>query len=261
MKNPAMRFPKRGDLIADSIKQWIVRDKMRPGDRLPSEKQLTEKYQVGKASVREALKSLEVQGLIRTATGPTGGSFVAEVTETRILNHLQSYFFFKDVTATHVYEVRRSVEPTLARHIAEIADEKLLRKLADNIQASQGAIRTREDWQRHQQTHIEFHDLLADGASNPMLCIHCKFINLTIRHIVRSRESPQQREIIQANRIWHEKIYDAIATRDMNRAENLMRDHIVELENAYKIGKPQLTNHLHLETQDPDRLSALSGLP
>jgi DNA-binding FadR family transcriptional regulator len=256
-----MRFPKRGDLIADSIKQWIVRDKMRPGDRLPSEKQLTEKYQVGKASVREALKSLEVQGLIRTTTGPTGGSFIAEVTEARILNHLQSYFFFKDVTATQVYEVRRSVEPTLARHIAEIADEKLLRKLADNVQASQGAVQTREDWQRHQQIHIEFHDLLADGATNPMLCIHCKFINRTIRHIVRSRESPQQREIIQNNRVWHEKIYEAIAKRNLNSTETLMREHIVELEDAYKVSKPQLTNHLHLETQDPDRLSALPELP
>lgn len=261
MKNPAMRFPKRGDLIADSIKQWIVRDKMRPGDRLPSEKQLTEKYQVGKASVREALKSLEVQGLIRTTTGPTGGSFIAEVTETRILNHLQSFFFFKDVTATHAYEVRRSVEPTLARHIAEIADENLLRKLADNVQASQGAIETREDWRRHQLIHIEFHDLLADGASNPMLCIYCKFINRTIRHIVRSRESPQQRKIIQSNRVWHEKVYDAINTRDMNAAESLMREHIVELENAYKVSKPELTHHLDLETQDPDRLRALLELP
>ena len=68
-----MRFPKRGDVIADQIKQWIVKHNLRPGDRLPSEKVLTETFEVGKASVREALKSLEVQGLIRTSTGPTGG--------------------------------------------------------------------------------------------------------------------------------------------------------------------------------------------
>jgi GntR family transcriptional regulator, transcriptional repressor for pyruvate dehydrogenase complex len=255
-----MRFHKRGDVIADSIKQWIVKDKLRPGDRLPAEKQLAEKYQVGKASVREALKSLEVQGLIRTSTGPTGGPAIAEVTETRILNHLQSYFFFKDLTATDVYEVRRSLEPTLAGHIAEIATPALLDQLEENVEASRAHIETREDWQRQQQVHIRFHDLLASGGSNPLLCMHCKFINLTIRNIVRSREAPNQLELIRSNGVWHEKIFNAIRARDPRTAEDLMRDHIVEIDNAYKVTNPVLHSHLHLETQDPDRLNALPSL-
>jgi len=256
-----MRFHKRGDVIADSIKQWIVNDKLRPGDRLPAEKQLAEKYQVGKASIREALKSLEVQGLIRTSTGPMGGPAIAEVTETRILNHLQSYFFFKDLTATDVYEVRRSLEPTLAAHIAETANPELLGQLKENIKASQGHIETREDWQRQQQIHIKFHDLLASGGSNPLLCMHCKFINLSIRNIVRSRESPHQLELIRSNSVWHEKIFNAIQDRDPKRSEELMRDHIVEIDNAYKVTNPVLHSNLHLETQDLDRLKPIATLP
>ena len=258
---PAMRFHKRGDLIADALKQWIVNSKLRPGDRLPSEKQLTEKYQVGKASVREALKSLEVQGLIRTTTGPTGGSFIAEVSETRILNHLQSYFFFKDLTAAQVYEVRRVMEPALARHVAEIGDEALLKQLELNVEATQGPIETREDWQRQQQTHIHFHEILAEHATNPLLCMHCKFINRAIRNIVRSRESPRQLEIIRSNRDWHEKIFTAIRTRRAAKAETLMYDHIVELENAYKVGGAVLQNSLHLETRALDEVNALPELP
>ncbi|MDH7799256.1 MULTISPECIES: FCD domain-containing protein [unclassified Beijerinckia] len=256
-----MRYPKRGDVIADLIKQSIVTDGLKPGDRLPTEKQLVEKYEAGKASVREALKSLEVQGLIRTSTGPTGGSFIAEVTETRILNHLQSYFFFKHLTAAQVYELRRVLEPRLAGHMAETASEDLIRRLEANVQASQGDPTTREDWQRHQQIHIEFHDLLADGASNPLLCVHCKFINRSLRSIVRSRESPEQLKIINSNRIWHEKICEAVRKRDSDAAENLMREHIVELENAYKITNPVLRNSLHLETKDPEKMNALSELP
>jgi DNA-binding FadR family transcriptional regulator len=257
----AMRFHKRGDLIADALKQWIVNSRLRPGDRLPSEKQLTEKYQVGKASVREALKSLEVQGLIRTTTGPTGGSVIAEVTETRILNHLQSYFFFKDLTAAQVYEVRRAMEPALVRHITEIADEALLKQLEQNVEATQGPIDTREDWQRQQQTHIQFHEMLSEHATNPLLCMHCKFINRAIRNIVRSRESPRQLEIIRSNREWHEKIFNAIRTRHAAKAETLMRDHITELQNAYKTGDAVLQNGLHLETQALDEVSALLDLP
>jgi GntR family transcriptional regulator, transcriptional repressor for pyruvate dehydrogenase complex len=261
MSEPTTRYPKRGDVIADLIKRWIVEDKLQPGSRLPSEKALTEKYQVGKASVREALKSLEVQGLIRTSTGPTGGSVVAEVTETRILNHLQSFFFFKDLTAADVYEVRRAIEPQLAAHIAVSADQQLLDRLAENVEASRGPIETREDWKRHQQVHIQFHDLLADGATNPLLCLHCKFLNRTVRSIVRSRESARQMDLIRSNTIWHERILNAIAGRDAEAASRLMHEHIVEIEDTYKVTQAVLRNELHLETQAPHQLSAFKELP
>ena len=261
MSEPITRFPKRGDIIADLIKRRIVEDKLRPGDKLPSEKQLTELYQVGKASIREALKSLEVQGLIRTTTGPTGGSVIAEVTESRILNHLQSYFFFKNLTAADVYEVRRTVEPLLASHIAESADQALIDKLARNVEASHGPVETREDWQRHQQVHIQFHELLAGHAKNPLLCLHCQFLNRTIRSIVRSRESPKQMALIRSNAVWHEKILDAIIKRDAAAAGRLMYEHIGEIEDTYKVTEAVLKNELHLETQPPQQLSAIKELP
>lgn len=256
-----MRFPKRGDVIADQIKQWIVKHNLRPGDRLPSEKVLTETFEVGKASVREALKSLEVQGLIRTSTGPTGGSFIAEVTEMRILNHLQSYFFFKDLRAEQVYELRRILEPRLAAHVAELGDEELLDRLAENVEASRPEVTTREEWQRQQQIHIQFHELLADGATNPLLCLHCKFINQSVRSIVRTRESPEQAKLIRSNSHWHEKIYEALRSRNAVASEQLMRDHILEIESYYAVMKPVMQSQLLLETNRSNEMSALPELP
>ena len=261
MNDAVPRFPKRGDVIADLIKRWIVTERLRPGARLPSEKQLTERFQVGKASVREALKSLEVQGLIRTTTGPTGGSVIADVSEGHILGHLQSYFYFKDLTAADVYEVRRAIEPQLAAHVAETADSALIDRLAKNVEDSRGPIETREDGRRVQQTHIRFHDMLADGARNPLLCMHCRFLNLTIRSIVQSRESPRQLELIRANTVFHEKILAAIVARDPEAASRLMAEHIQDIDDTYKVTDAVLRSQLHLGTQDPHQQSAFRELP
>lgn len=172
-----------------------------------------------------------------------------------------SYFFFKDLTAEDVYEVRRTMEPALASHITKTADQALIDRLTENVEASQGSVVTREDWKRHQQLHIQFHEILAGGAKNSMLCLHCSLMNRTIRSIVRSRESPNQADLIRSNTVWHEKILDAIVARDADKAEQFMREHIIEIENNYKITGFALKNELHLETLPPHQLSAFKELP
>ncbi|WP_443798290.1 FadR/GntR family transcriptional regulator, partial [Burkholderia gladioli] len=66
------------------------------------------------STVREALKSLEVQGLIKVTTGPGGGGMVVEVPLDRTLQLLQNYLFFKDVSIDDIYTVRKLLEPELA---------------------------------------------------------------------------------------------------------------------------------------------------
>ncbi len=69
---------KRTDEIVNAIKETIMADNLIPGDRLPQEKELIERYSASKSTVREALKSLEVQGLIKTKTGPGGGRLLIQ---------------------------------------------------------------------------------------------------------------------------------------------------------------------------------------
>jgi len=73
------RKMKRSDQIVEAVKRWVVVKDIQPGDRLPNEKALMELFECSKGTVREALKSLEVQGLIRLKTGPGGGAILAQV--------------------------------------------------------------------------------------------------------------------------------------------------------------------------------------
>ena len=73
---------KRGDLVAEEIKRLITEKDLKPGDRLPREVELQQLFLVSKSTIREALKSLEVQGLIKVTTGPSGGGMVVEYRST-----------------------------------------------------------------------------------------------------------------------------------------------------------------------------------
>ena len=67
---------KLSDVIVESVKRSIVTDALKPGDRLPTERELMESFQCSKGSAREALKALEVEGLVNTRTGPSGGAYL-----------------------------------------------------------------------------------------------------------------------------------------------------------------------------------------
>src|SRR5215813_14716111 len=107
-------MPKRGDLMVEEIKAWIAEKRLAPGDRLPKEAELQALFGVSKGTAREALKSLEVQGLVTVSTGPAGGATIGEVPLERTLQLLQNYLFFRELSVTQIYAVRRLLEPELA---------------------------------------------------------------------------------------------------------------------------------------------------
>ncbi|MGC9418607.1 MAG: FadR/GntR family transcriptional regulator, partial [Rhodovulum sp.] len=78
---------------------------LQSGDRLPGEAEMIARFQRSKGTVREAMRILEAQGLVRTRTGPGGGAFVAEMTEDRARALLSNYVYFKGLTIEDIYQL------------------------------------------------------------------------------------------------------------------------------------------------------------
>ena len=74
--------------IRDQLRDRILNGGLKPGDRLPQERDLIEQFGVSKGTIREALKALDAQGIIKTRTGPGGGAFIAPVNESGALELL-----------------------------------------------------------------------------------------------------------------------------------------------------------------------------
>src|SRR6266508_4380325 len=93
---------KLSDQVVDRIKHWLMAKNIKPGDRLPQEKELVEIFGVARSTMREALKALEVQGLISIVAGRSGGAIIAEVGYETAAGLLGNYFYFQNLQAGQI---------------------------------------------------------------------------------------------------------------------------------------------------------------
>lgn len=240
---------KRSDLVAEEIKRLITEKNLSPGDRLPRENELQIQFDVSKGTIREALKSLEVQGLVKVSTGPTGGGTVIEVTLDRTLQLLQNYLFFKDVTIEDIYAARRLLEPELAAGAVPHLTESDFVALEHSI-ACCDPTSSHEDTLSQRREDVNFHDILAAANPNPFLRFTCELINEMIRQlIVFGNRTPQaeHRRFGEANAKIHREITQAAREKDVEKVRELMAQHMVDASSHVKRMKGKLQGRLILD--------------
>ena len=235
----ALRFQKRSDLIAEEIKQWIVHEGLVPGDRLPQERALCEQFGVSKGTMREALKALEVQGLLRFSTGPGGGGRVAQVPLETAAQLLGNYFHFEEISVDHLYQLRLLLEPELAAEVTPHLTDEDLKSLEELVEVSDCVPANRSIERGQRLAELDFHDVLAERCENALLRFTCRFINALIKNGVvyqallddddRKRDSVEDVEpMAKDGVVAHRDIIDAFRSRDPERARQAMHAHMVQ---------------------------------
>lgn len=240
---------KRSDLVAEEIKRLITDKNLSPGDRLPRESELQAQFEVSKGTIREALKSLEVQGLVKVSTGPSGGGTIVEVPLDRTLQFLQNYLFFKEVTIDDIYKVRQLLEPELAAGAVAHLTEADLEALEHSI-ACCDPTSSREDLLSQRREDVNFHDILAAANPNPFLRFTCELINEMIRQlIVFGNRTPQteHRRFGEANAQIHRQITMAAHERDVDKVRELMAQHMADAASSVQRMKGRLQGRLILD--------------
>jgi DNA-binding FadR family transcriptional regulator len=254
-----MKQQKRADIVAEEVKRLITEKDLKPGDRLPREVELQQLFSVSKSTIREALKSLEVQGLIKVTTGPTGGGMVVEVPLDRTLQLLQNYLFFKDVSIDDIYTVRKLLEPELAAgavpHLTEQDFEALERNIACCDSTQQRGTQGHDhdhDLVKQRQEDVNFHDILAAANPNPFLRFSCELINEMIRQLIEFRNDTPKIEHERfgaANVKIHKEITQAARERDVEKVRELMVIHMTEAPAHVKRMKGKLRGRLILDAE------------
>lgn len=228
---PHRRLQKRADLVAEDIKFLITQKNLSLGDRLPNERELQEQFMVSKGTIREALKSLEVQGLVRISTGPKGGATLVEVPLDRTVQFVQNYLFFKDVDMSGVYSSRRLLEPELAAGAVPYLTDAHFRLLEQNIDACSSHHGTVDDIVDQRQADLDFHDILASANPNTFLRFNCEMINALLRKlVVYSKATPHEEHARFgcANVRCHTEILEAARAGDAELVRKRMRAHMDE---------------------------------
>lgn len=248
MKDQNLRIPKRvkrSDQIVDSVKRWVALNRMQPGDRLPNERELMEQFECSKGTVREALKSLEVQGLVSIRTGPNGGAVLARVPYGKASELLRNFLHFEQPSGPEIYALRTLVEPEIAALATpRLTDEDLatLRELVARCEVDPVTFDERID---QRIAELDFHVLLAQRCGNAMLSFIGRFVNDMIRDLVIFKKSalPEQREFSCANLGFHKQLIDAFERKDAQASQRIMKEHMLSAEHFNRELEGQLNQH------------------
>ncbi|MDQ2138822.1 FCD domain-containing protein [Alcaligenaceae bacterium B3P038] len=244
--------PKRSDLIAEEVKRLITSKNLLPGDKLPREIELQEMFSVSKSTIREALKSLEVQGLIKVSTGPGGGGMVVEVPLDRTFQLMQNYLFFKEVSIEDIYQIRHLLEPELAASAVPFLTDAQFDALEHNIHCCDPRAEDMAQSLAQRQEEMTFHDIFASACPNPFLRFSCEMINQMIRALtVYDNEMPleAQQRFGATNTTYHEKILTAARARDADKVRALMTAHMNDAMKSVKRMHGRLKGRLILDSE------------
>ncbi len=196
---------------------FIASGEWKPGEKIPSEAELKEKFSVSRISVREALQKLSALGLINSRPGL--GTFVADVSAGLYMQNLIPVFLLDKPDIMQVLEFRKAVEMACAKLAARRADEDEIEELSAVLER----IKTSQDRVTEYAEHdLEFHSLIFKMTKNQLFIK----ISLLMQEIFREGFMKQTAAAENFDYEQHEKIFIAIRDRDAEAAQQAMREHI-----------------------------------
>lgn len=209
-------------VIIEQIKTLLREGKLTTGDRLPSERDLCQRFGVSRVTVREALRVLEASGLISIRVGARGGAFVTSPTKERLGDGLADLMTLAPVTSADVTEARTVIEVGILPFVVERATEGDIAALRRIIDKGHDAL------SRNAYTMVlsaEFHVAVAACAHNP-----------AVESLVHSFHGPMLTSLRQAQALApamgrrgtdeHAELVDAVEKRDVQAAIDVMTKHL-----------------------------------
>jgi len=214
-------------LIARQIKDTILSGRMKPGDRLPPERELVERFQASRISIREALKSLETSGLLTIKPG--SGVFVAEINSRPLRDSLTSILRIQKTSINELTEARLIIEPSIARLASEKMTSEDFRKLEQNIEETSALLQSHLS---ARGKNIKFHSLIAESAHNSVLTLTLTTL-LDVLQEMSSQivdNSPENFSLSGSALAHHKKILGAFQKKKPQKVYDLMLEHILQVQ-------------------------------
>jgi DNA-binding FadR family transcriptional regulator len=224
--------------VSEQIKELIFSGVFRPGDKLPSERELASQFGVARIVVREALRVLEHGGFIFIRQGSEGGAFVKEIGATVVMQSLSDMMRLGKIGFDHLTEARLGIEKMTLGLVVARADEVDLTLLKQNVEQSEKVLLTGK---RATEANVSFHVLLAKASKNALL----EMIQESISRIVYTLLLTLKTDVEYSARVvqYHRDIYGAVCDRNEVLAKKLMEEHIQDVTNKLselsESGKPK----------------------
>jgi len=205
-----------------AIKDYIREGKLKPGDKLPTERELVELLHVSRTTIREALRVMEILGILEISVGR--GTFVTDLSLESIANSISNMLYFEKENIDYLYEVREMIEVKNAGLAAERANEEDIQRIENAAEKLKGALNKKG----HGIIEEKYlHVAIAKATHNPILfsilnLIIDPYLEVFLHPSYDFKVANREREAINEHLI----IIDAIKKHDPNAAMEAMKIHI-----------------------------------
>ncbi|MCI0390974.1 MAG: FadR family transcriptional regulator [Acidobacteria bacterium] len=217
----------RAEQVVDQIRTLIAGGELRPGDRLPAERELARQLGISRPSLRAGLRMLVAMGLLRSRHG--SGTFIADGPPTLDSEQLSLLAELHGFTFDQMFEARRMLEVQIAGLAAERATAEDLATIAEEV-ANMYA--TLDDPQQYLIHDIRFHRAIAAASANPILATIVEMVSAVMYD--RRRETIGRAHDFKESVEMHQRIYRAIRTHKPDEARAAMQEHLSLAQKAYR---------------------------
>jgi GntR family transcriptional regulator, transcriptional repressor for pyruvate dehydrogenase complex len=197
-----LRVPKAAELLAARIRGQIIRGELKEGDVLPAENELMERFGVSRPTLREAIRVLEMESLLRIRRGSRGGALVTAPDPQVAARAVGVLLQLRQVSLRDIHEARTMIEPMAVRRIAESPDARpVLETLHRRNEAARASVRDFRGFPHHSWL---FHKGLVEGTRNQTLTVLVQtiadIIELQVtRRYTRPMPTAEAEEQVQLN--------------------------------------------------------------
>ena len=210
-------------MIVDQIRLLIRDGQLSAGDRLPSERELGERFGVSRVTVREALRGLEANGLVTIKVGANGGAFVTAPTSARVGEGISDLLSLSVITPAQVTEARQVLELGLVALVCERADDNDIAELLEICDRAEAALHSGDEYPV--SLSAEFHTRVARATHNPAIEMFAtSFHGPMLASLLRAQEEDPQVGVLGTSE--HRDFVLAVQQRDVTKATEVMRTHL-----------------------------------
>jgi DNA-binding FadR family transcriptional regulator len=226
MAGPVSRPMKQAEIVARDIANQIVSEGLAEGTKLPNERDMLDNYQVGRSTLREALRLLESRGVLTIRSGRDGGPIVRRPRASDLGESLTLLMQFQGTAFSEVFSARQALEPLVARMAAERMDDKTLGALA---KCNERMAADLDDRKLFREENIRFHELVAAAADSPVLEMFVAALESVAGGLAFGGVDGQfTREHRALALEAHRNLVKAFTAEDPDAAEEAMRLHLEE---------------------------------
>ncbi len=224
------------DEIQSQIRALLSSQRLKAGDRLPSERDLSEQFSVSRNSVRQALRSLVDSGLLDMKKGAAGGAFIRDGGGDAVMAGLTDLYSLGTIQPAHLTEVRILIGVEVVKLACERGTPDELAALEDNVQQAEQAVRAK-NYPLRTAINLEFYRMLARMTRNPLLMVLTDSVTAITQKFVEEFMRTSTPTVMPFRR----QLLPLLRAGDGEAAAELTRQHLLRLQKIYlthTAGKP-----------------------